>query len=108
MGSVVLYAGTTEARLLESAYTSPNDFFGSPIEVKRLTKVRVEISVSTAAKLQAFNGTTALVFNNDTALTANCLYVFEMMMHPSDDWDFRLDTNCTIRYFLASGIEDEK
>jgi len=69
---------------------------------------RIMISVDAACKFSAMvevdETTYTVYFNTDTDLTANALYIFDMLVHSGDSVNFQLDSAETIHLLRVQEI----
>lgn len=61
----------------------------------------IEVCIGTARIFYIRNGTTNMAMNDGVALTADQLYTFTFIAHPSYPVSFRFAGDCTVRWFVV-------
>lgn len=93
------------------AYPVANvDFFASDISPTNIpTTFILQVVMTSAGNLytRVTNGgvTVAMDFNQGTALVANALYVFKLLVHSGDSVNFRYTATGDIRFFRIQEVE---
>lgn len=80
---------------------SSTDFFTVKSTGTGSRIVTISVSLSGGVKLYARLNGTNCVMNSDTALTADALYTFSLVVSGSDTLTFRASAACTCNYFVA-------
>ena len=85
----------------DTAKTSGADFFATDLSPKfSPSTFRIMISVDTATRLSATieNDSTEMTahFNAGVDLTADCLYIFDLLVHQGDTVNFEVDDTVNV------------
>ncbi len=87
-----------KASVIDTAYTSGNVLGSSINSTRNPSKLRIQIQVSAAviAKIVGIS-TTQGMLNGGTALTADAIYAFDVMVRSTDNINITFSAACTIR-----------